>query len=80
MKRKRWQIVLCLLGLCLVLIYFSKMTNGAKAIRVMCQDGEEFTIQEWGSIHTSTPAVKNEWVVIDTKRLRLIFYRDRHIV
>ena len=77
MDLKRW----ALLGVSIVLIFVLGSPLGAarlsKSENVICEDGEEFVLAEREAILASKiPEVKDELIVVDTRKLCLTYYRE----
>ncbi len=68
-----------ILALGLLLTGRSAQTEVKK--HITCEDGEEFTLEEQLPADSmSTPLASSDKIIIDTKRLRLEFYRDNVLV
>jgi hypothetical protein len=75
---KRWT---CLLLMFIVDLFFLILPLMAKELPnpniITCEDGIQFVIQEKGAIQTSHFGnLKDDYIVVDIKKLRLIFYHQ----
>ncbi len=63
----------------LLLFFIIPLTTAEESMEgktIICEDGEKYTIQEKIIQASNQPAPKDEIIIVNARKLRLIFYRD----